>query len=118
MRVTDLCHEMHRQGGALVAAHPFRGGQNFDEILKDLRPTLDGIELMSGRMDAACRQRAARVFRSDQWVGLASSDAHHENSLGCCTTQFDVPIRNNRDLVAAIRRRRAAPAEILPLAAS
>ena len=33
IHVADLCHEVHGQGGAVVAAHPFRWGQPFDEIL-------------------------------------------------------------------------------------
>src|SRR5262245_26865170 len=32
--VAALCREVHRQGGAVVAAHPFRWGQPFEEILR------------------------------------------------------------------------------------
>jgi hypothetical protein len=31
--VAELCREVHRQGGAVAAAHPYRWGQPFDEIL-------------------------------------------------------------------------------------
>ena len=37
---------MHRQGGVVVAAHPFRWGQRFDEVLRKERPELDGLELI------------------------------------------------------------------------
>jgi predicted metal-dependent phosphoesterase TrpH len=106
LRLTDLCNEMHRQGGVVVAAHPFRSQQQFDQILSALRPKLDGLELMSGRMNALCRQRAAQVYRADDWAALASSDAHHEDSLGCCFTEFSGEIHTMRDLIAAIRSRR------------
>src|SRR5262249_4510993 len=33
MGVAALCREVHAQGGAVVAAHPFRWGQPFDEII-------------------------------------------------------------------------------------
>src|SRR5436309_13570228 len=61
--VAELCDEVHRQGGAIVAAHPFRWGQPFDRILREQRPELDGMELMTFNMDAECRRRAAEVFR-------------------------------------------------------
>jgi predicted metal-dependent phosphoesterase TrpH len=117
IRVADLCREMHRQGGVVVAAHPFRSRQEFDQILRLKQPALDGLELMSGRMDETCRMRAARVFRPELWAGLASSDAHHEDYLGCCFTEFDAEIHGNRDLVMAIRRRRTIPYEALTISA-
>jgi hypothetical protein len=42
---------------------------------------------------------------------MASSDAHHENDLGCCFTEFDAEIHDARDLVRAIRNRRTVPCE-------
>src|SRR5207237_6228270 len=79
--VADLCREVHRQGGAVVAAHPFRWGQLFDDILREEQPELDGLELMTSNMDADCRARAAAVWRSGRLAGLGSSDAHHEEVL-------------------------------------
>src|SRR5262245_41388297 len=40
--VRQLCDEVHRQGGAVVAAHPFRWGQEFDKLLRERKPRLDG----------------------------------------------------------------------------
>jgi predicted metal-dependent phosphoesterase TrpH len=105
--VTHLCHEVHRQGGAVVAAHPFRWGQPFDDILRHDRPVLDGLELMTNNMDADCRRQAARVQSEHDLTGLGSSDAHDEKVLGICYTEFDASIRDMRDLVDAIRGRRA-----------
>jgi len=107
MDVTQLCHEVHRQGGAVVAAHPFRWGQPFDEILRTDRPVLDGLELMTNNMDADCRRLAARVRDEHDLAGLGSSDAHQLDVLGICCTEFDGTIRDMRDLVDAIRQRRA-----------
>jgi predicted metal-dependent phosphoesterase TrpH len=105
--VADLCREVHRQGGAVVAAHPFRWGQPFDAILREDRPELDGIEVMSNNMDADCRRRAAEIRRGQPLAGLGNSDAHAAEVLGVCYTEFDAIIRDMRDLVAAIRGRRA-----------
>jgi predicted metal-dependent phosphoesterase TrpH len=112
--VAELCHEVHRQGGAVVAAHPYRWDQPFDAILRDERPELDGIELMTGHMDEACRRKAAEVFRHLSLAGIGSSDAHDVEALGVCYTDFDATIRDNRGLVGAIRDRRAAARQRIP----
>jgi predicted metal-dependent phosphoesterase TrpH len=109
--VADLCREVHRQGGAVVAAHPFRWGQPFDEILREEQPELDGLEVMTNNMDANCRRRAAEILRQRPLAGMGSSDAHQEDVVGICYTEFTVPIRGARDLVAAIRGRRVAARE-------
>lgn len=113
IRVADLCEEVHRQGGAVVAAHPFRWGQKFDEILQTACPALDGLELMTKNMDADCRQQAARTHAATGLAGLGSSDAHHKDDLAVCYSEFSDPIRDLRDLVEAIRSRRVTPRDRL-----
>src|SRR5262249_5791564 len=71
--VAKLCREVHRQGGAVVAAHPFRWGQRFDDILRQDRPELDGLELMTNNMDDDCRRRAAVGFAGRRLAGLGSA---------------------------------------------
>jgi hypothetical protein len=112
--VAELCHEVHGQGGVIVAAHPFRWGQPFDEIVAELRPELDGLELMTSNMDAELRRRAVRMLEAegqDRWCGLGSSDAHELSTVGYCYTEFTSPVQNLRDLVAAIRSRTGTPRE-------
>ncbi len=107
--VAELCREVHRQGGAVVAAHPFRWGQRFDEILAREQPELDGLELMTNNMDADCRRRAAAVRNGRKLAGLGSSDAHSEDVLGICYTEFPGPITAMPDLVRAIRAGQSTP---------
>jgi predicted metal-dependent phosphoesterase TrpH len=113
--VAELCREVHRQGGAVVAAHPFRWGQPFRDILQRANPDLDGLELMTNNMDADCRRQAAEVQAEHGFAGMGSSDAHHEDVLGVCYTEFDATIRTLPDLVAAIRGRRATARERVPV---
>jgi hypothetical protein len=111
--VAALCREVHRQGGAVVAAHPYRWGQPFDDIMRKDQPELDGLEMMSKNMDTDCRRQAAgalQIYGSRlALAALGNSDAHSADMLGICYTEFDATIRNSEDLVAAIRGRRSAP---------
>jgi predicted metal-dependent phosphoesterase TrpH len=107
--VGELCREVHRQGGAVVAAHPYRWNQPFDDILREERPELDGLEMMSNNMDAETRRRAAQLNGRLRLAELGNSDAHRVETLGCCYTEFGVPVRDVRDLVEAIRGRQAKP---------
>jgi predicted metal-dependent phosphoesterase TrpH len=109
--VASLCREVHRQGGAVVAAHPFRWGQRFDEIIKQETPELDGLELMTNNMDSECRRRATEIYQTHPLAGLGSSDAHSEDILGICYTEFTGSIHTMPELVEAIRSRRSVPHE-------
>jgi predicted metal-dependent phosphoesterase TrpH len=113
INVADLCREVHRQGGVVVAAHPYRWGQPFDDILRTERPELDGLEMMSNNMDEECRRRAAGVMAAYgpllRLAGLGNSDAHCEAHLGLCYTVFADPVYDTRGLVDAIRHRRTIP---------
>ncbi len=109
--VAELCREVHRQGGAAIAAHPFRWGQLFDVILRDQKPDLDGLEVLTSNMDAECRVRAAEVWEQTGWTALGSSDAHHEELIGVCYTEFEHTIRDQHDLIEALRSGMATPRE-------
>lgn len=99
-----LTREVHRQGGACVAAHPNRWNQPFEQLVKEQAPELDGIEVMSNNMDVDLRTRAADLLRRFPHLAqLGNSDSHQPSTVGCCYTDFDAEIRSNADLVAAIR---------------
>ncbi len=100
----ELCREVHKQGGACVAAHPNRWGQPFEKILREQNPELDGIEVMSNNMDRDLRSKAAELLKKyPHFAQLGNSDSHQPNTVGCCCTVFEVPVRTNAELVAAIR---------------
>ncbi|QJW99387.1 CehA/McbA family metallohydrolase [Frigoriglobus tundricola] len=103
----ELCREVHRQGGACVAAHPNRWDQPFEKLLKEQAAEIDGIEVMSNNMDPGLRAKAAVLLKKyPEFAQLGNSDSHAAWSVGCCYTEFDATIRTNSDLVAAIRGRK------------
>lgn len=104
IEVVQLCREVHAQGGAVVAAHPYRWGQDFDEIL-NCQPLLDGLEVMSSNMDSECRKkaRARKQERNTAWAAMGNSDAHQLEVVACCYSVFPQNIRDQTDLLEAIR---------------
>ena len=107
-----LCREVDRQGGATVAAHPFRWAQDFDRLIADERPTLHGLEMMSNNMDPDVRRRAVTFLgQHPGYATLGNSDAHELPVVGVCYTEFDADIRTSADLVRAIRERTGRPRE-------
>ncbi|MFT3879253.1 MAG: PHP-associated domain-containing protein [Gemmatales bacterium] len=104
IEVVQLCREVHAQGGAIVAAHPYRWGQDFDDILSQ-QPLLDGLEVMSSNMDADCRKkaRARKQERNNPWAAMGNSDAHQLEVVACCYSVFPENIRDQADLLEAIR---------------
>jgi predicted metal-dependent phosphoesterase TrpH len=104
IHVKDLCREVHAQGGAVVAAHPYRWGQDFDSILIQ-EPLLDGLEIMSSNMDEPCRTKARACWSNHPtpWAALGNSDAHTLEKVAQCYTVFSEPIRDQMDLLEALR---------------
>ena len=66
---------------------------------------------MTNNMDADCRRRAAEVKARRPLAGLGSSDAHHEDTLGVCYTEFPDGTKSIANLVLAIRGRRTTAHE-------
>lgn len=103
----ELCREVHRQGGAAVAAHPNRWGQPFEKVVRDSGAELDGIEVMSNNMEPDLRARAAELLaKYPHYAQLGNSDSHAPATVGVCYTDFACEIRTAADLVAAIRGRK------------
>lgn len=102
-----LCAEVHKQGGACVAAHPNRWNQPFEKLLAEQKAAIDGIEVMSNNMDKDLRKKAAKLLEKyPEFAQLGNSDSHQPHTVGCCYTDFDADIRTSADLVAAIRAKK------------
>lgn len=102
-----LTREVHKQGGACVAAHPNRWNQPFEKLVAEEKPELDGIEVMSNNMDAGLRAKASKLLaKYPHFAQLGNSDSHQPETVGCCYTDFEADIRTNADLVAAIKGRK------------
>jgi predicted metal-dependent phosphoesterase TrpH len=107
--LADLLRVVRAHDAAIVAAHPFRWGQPFDEIVAAHGPALHALELVSKNVSRETRMRSEAVLRHYGMGATGSSDAHEIENLGCYFTEFDRPIGTIRDFVAALRARRGRP---------
>ncbi len=107
--VGELLKVAARHGAAVVAAHPFRWGQPFGEIIAKHGPAFDALELVSNNITRDTREKTCALLAEHPMGKTGSSDAHHAFDLGCYYTEFDVTIETLADLVAALKGRRGRP---------
>ncbi|MBI4298163.1 MAG: PHP domain-containing protein [Chloroflexi bacterium] len=123
-QVRELKREVERVGGFMILAHPFRflfdvhGIYTQNKLFEDpakvpdtpeeaaLHPVfelVDDIEVVNGgniEVENRFAQEVAAVL--GRW-GTGGSDAHSTNGLGKGVTVFKGSIRNERDLLEALR---------------
>jgi predicted metal-dependent phosphoesterase TrpH len=105
----DLLRVVRAHDAAIVAAHPFRWGQPFDDIAAEHGRGLHALELVSKNVSPETRRRTEAVLRHYGMGATGSSDAHEIETLGCYFTELDRPVRTIRDFVAALRAGRGRP---------
>jgi predicted metal-dependent phosphoesterase TrpH len=104
-----LLETVQRHQAAIVAAHPFRWDQPFDEIVAEHGPAFDALELVSNNVSSELRSKTESLLRKHPMGSTGSSDAHELNVVGCYFTEFDSPIASIADFVMALRNRRGRP---------
>jgi predicted metal-dependent phosphoesterase TrpH len=105
----ELLQVVKRHEAAIVAAHPFRWNQPFDEIVAEHGPVFDALELVSNNVTRETRSLAEALLERHTMGSTGSSDAHEIDVVGCYYTEFDRPIHSLDKFVAAIKSRRGRP---------
>jgi predicted metal-dependent phosphoesterase TrpH len=106
----DLVELVHQVGGVAIPAHPFRSsapslGKSMFEI-----QGFDAIEVLNGNSTDEENRMALEAAQRRGLPGTGGSDSHSSNQVGRCATVFeDDAIRNEADLVAAIKEGRYKP---------
>ena len=103
----ELLSAVEGVGGAVIAAHPFRGWRPSDvSVLERGRPV---IEVENGRNTDAENAMAQALSRKLDLISVAGSDAHSLSELGRLPTRFTVPVRSRADLVRALKAGHCEP---------
>jgi predicted metal-dependent phosphoesterase TrpH len=107
--LAELLRVVRAHDAAVVAAHPFRWDQPFDEIVAEHGPAFDALELVSKNVFPDTRARTEAVLRRHAMGATGSSDAHEIENVGCYFTEFDRPIQTIRDFAVALKDRCGRP---------
>jgi predicted metal-dependent phosphoesterase TrpH len=118
----DLRAEVLAADGFIIVAHPFRGflivgidemGLTPEKAME--RPLLkfvDAIEVMNGKVTKKENEFASKVASGLGLPATGGSDAHEVVEVGRYATHFDDIIKNEQDLVEALKQGRYSPVDI------
>ena len=122
-KLRELRKVVDQLGGIMVANHPFRYklDPRFSFINEDREPIdperpetaarleifelCDAVEALNGACSEEENLFALKVARHLGLAEVAGSDSHSANSIGCVTTLLTEPVRNERELIEAIKAR-------------
>lgn len=100
----QLIDIVHKSGGIVIAAHPFREALGVSEELV-YQLDLDALEVYSCNQEPWQTELAKKTAQKMDIPVIAGSDAHVPELVGYGITEFTVPIRNEHDFVTAIKNR-------------
>ena len=97
----------------MIAAHPFRGILTFDTAHLGMTPQkamqspifkqVDALEVLNGKVTPKENQFAHQVAKGLNLPATGGSDAHEIFEVGQYATRFSKPIRNEAELVDALK---------------
>ena len=111
--LAQLRQDVLAAGAFMAAAHPFRGflllgvgglGLTVERAVeRELFAMVDGLEIRNGKVTAEENAFAQQVAATLGLPALGGSDAHQVGEVGRYATCFEEPVRNEEELVAALR---------------
>ena len=106
----EFIDEVHRQGGAVVSAHPFRHNRRGLEGSLDTLRGVDAIEILNGSTMPDAAMMAVRYARKYGFGTTGGSDCHYPDKVGVYATYFPGNITSVEELVRAIVNHECRPA--------
>jgi predicted metal-dependent phosphoesterase TrpH len=114
IQLKELRERVLKAGGFMIAAHPFRGFLTFGIGYLGLTPErasarpvfkgVDAVEVLNSKVSEKENSFAAKVAKDLRLPVTGGSDAHGIGEVGLYATRFAETVRNERDLVAALRK--------------
>ncbi|MBN2657381.1 MAG: PHP domain-containing protein [Spirochaetales bacterium] len=103
VQARDLVSRLGEEGGASIAAHPFRNNdRGVKELILDL-PGLTAVEAWNGNTDYLNNLKAHVMAESGGIPVTGASDSHRLEKIGCFATEFGGKVDTDRDLIAVLR---------------
>ncbi len=107
--LADLLQLVERHKAAIVAAHPFRWEQDFQEIVNEHGPAFHALELVSNNVTLETRRLTEQLLARYPMGATGSSDGHSPEVVGCYHTRFNRPIHSMSDFVRSLHERTGRP---------
>ncbi|MFM7144672.1 MAG: PHP-associated domain-containing protein [Alphaproteobacteria bacterium] len=104
----EVVREVERLGGIACPCHPGRVNVGLCAHYEKL-PPLEGVvavEALNVGSKHAENERVKELMSDHGYAGFGGSDAHLVSFVGVCATEFEDEIRDEEELVAALRRGR------------
>lgn len=103
--VIDLIPNVHNQGGIVIPVHPFRiEAPSIGKLIYELKD-VDAIEILNGNSSEETNISAWLASLKLGIPGVGGSDAHTLKQVGKYVTFFDKLIKNEDDLIKAIKEK-------------
>lgn len=109
MIIQELREKVQREGGFMVAAHPFRGFKTFgigqlhltvDQAAKRrMFDFVDAVEIGNGKLSDEENDMARKVAEKIGLPGTGGSDAHRIDEIATWVTEFENDIESEAQLV-------------------
>lgn len=110
----ELKSQVMDAGGFIIAAHPFRGFLTFNVGWLGLTPEkamerplfklVDAVETLNGKVTEKENSFASEVAAGLGLPATGGSDAHEVHEVGAYATLFTVAIRNEIELIEALKK--------------
>lgn len=105
----ELLESVRVHNAAIVAAHPFRWGQDFDALVREHGPVFDSLELVSNNVTRETRRLTRALLANHEMGATGSSDGHDLEAVGCYFSEFPGTITTIGEFVAALRAKTNRP---------
>ena len=119
VKLEDLMEEVSKAKGFTILAHPFRGFLTFgvgqlgltpeNAMERSLFKMVDAIEVMNSKVTDEENDFASKVAEGLDMPVTGGSDAHEVSEVGIFATRFHQVIKDEKDLIHALRDGTYAP---------
>jgi hypothetical protein len=111
VHASELIKLAEKHKGICISAHPFRNNnRGLGEHIRTVRHKLAGVEAFNGSTLPHHNLNAYTLATELNLPSVGSSDAHVLEKLGRYATVFQGRVRDERDLIEAVRQGRVFPA--------
>ena len=119
IKLQNLKKEVLKADGFMIAAHPFRGFLVFGAeqlglttekaMARSLFKWVDAVEVLNGKVTEKENNLASEVTTRLGLLATGGSDAHEVYEVGQYATRFYSPIKDEKDLINALRSGNYSP---------